>query len=95
MINPFTIIRTDGKFTVRMVEGTIVRDVECENEDDARALANVRPFYRAFEAEQVVDLQELQKSIDAVERYGLTGFLRKGYHNLLYLKEDIQSGKIK
>lgn len=92
MINRFTIIRTDGKFTVRMVEGTIVRDVECENEDDALALANVRPFYRAFEAEQVVDLQELQKSIDAAERYGLKG---KGYQNLLWLKEDIQSGKIK
>ncbi len=92
MINPFTIIRTGDKPTVRLVEGDNVRDVECENEDDALALANVRRFYRAFEAAQVVDLQELQKSIDAAQRYGLTG---KGYRNLLWLKEDIQSGKIK
>jgi hypothetical protein len=75
-----------------LVEGDNVRDVECENEDDALALANMRPFYRAFEAAQVVDLQDLQKTIDAAQRYGLKG---KGYRNLLWLKEDIQSGKIK
>lgn len=93
MSNPFPIIRTGDKPTVRFVEGEIVRDVECKNEGEALALANVRPFCEAFEAYKPVDLQELQKSIDALERYGFTDLKAYGY--LLYLKEDIQLGKIR
>jgi hypothetical protein len=92
MSNPFHIIRTGDKPTVRFVEGENVRDVECKNEDEALALAKVRLFCDAFEAYQPVDLQELQKSIDALERRAFTDLKAYGY--LLYLKEDIQSGKI-
>ena len=92
MTNPFPIVRTGDKPTVRFVEGESVCDVECENEDEALALANVRPLCEAFMAHQPVDLQELQKSIDALERRGFTGITAHGY--LLHLKDDIQSGKI-
>ena len=92
MTNPFPIVRRGDKFTVRFLDGKNVLDVECENKDEALALANVRPFCEEFMAHQPVDLQELQKSIDALERHALTDF--KAYRYLLYLKEDIQSGKI-
>ncbi len=92
MSNPFHIIRTGDKPTVRFVEGEIVYDIECDNEDEAVALSNVRPFCEAYEAYQLVDLQELQKSIDALERHALTHLTAHGL--LFHLKEDIESGKI-
>ena len=92
MTNPFPIVRRGDKFTVRFLDGKNVLDVECENKDEALALADVRPFCEAFMAHQPVDLQKLQKSIDALERHAFTGTTTHGY--LLYLKKDIQSGEI-
>ena len=93
MTNPFPFVRRGDKFTVKFIDdGGNVLDVECENEDDALALANVRPLCEAFNAHRPVDLQELQKSIDALERHAFTGTTTHGY--LLYLKKDIQSGEI-
>ncbi len=93
MTNPFPFVRRGDKFTVRFIDdGGNVLDVECENKDQAVALANVRPFCEEYAARQPVDLQELQKSIDALERHAFTGTTTHGY--LLDFKEDIQSEKI-
>ena len=93
MTNPFPIVRTGDKFTVKFIENDIVSYVECKNEDEAVALSNVRPFCEAYLAHQLVDLQELQKSIDALERHALTHVTAHGL--LFHLKEDIEADKIK
>ncbi len=90
MSNPFPIIRTGDKPTVKFVEGEIVRDVKCKNEDEALALANVRPFCEAYLDYKPVNLQELRSPLMPS---AVIADL-KAYRFLVDLKEDIQSGKI-
>lgn len=64
----------------------------CKTNEDATAVANARPFNVAFESSQRCNLDEVRKSIDALDRYGLSS--TKIYRRLKNLAEDIEKGII-
>ena len=92
MSNPFHVINTGTTYIVRIVEnGEWKEDVPCKDEDEANALANMRPYYDAYQALQPVDLQEVKKSIAALERHGRQHLTVYGI--LCHLRNDIEAGK--
>jgi len=89
--NPFHVIQTGDTYTVRVIEnGEVIEDVSCKDEDEAKALANMRPFCEAYLTLQHVDLQNLKKSIAALERLGRQHL--KAYGLLCHLRDDIEAG---
>ena len=49
MTNPFHVIRSGDSYIVRITEnGEFVEDVPCKDENEAKALANMRPFCEAL-----------------------------------------------
>lgn len=90
MSNPFHRIKTGDTYTVRVIEnGEVIEDVSCKDEDEAKALANMRPLCEAYLTLQHADLQELKKSIAALERLGRKDLTAYGL--LCHLRDDIEA----
>jgi hypothetical protein len=91
MTNPFHVIRSGDSYIVRITEnGEFVEDVPCKDENEAKALANMRPFCEAYLTLHHVDLQELKNSIAALERLGRQHLTAYGL--LCHLRDDIDGG---
>jgi hypothetical protein len=92
MTNPFHVIRDGESYIVRITEnGEFVEDIPCKDENEAKALANMRPFCEAYLKLQHVDLDDLRKSIAALERIGRQHLTAYGL--LCHLRDDIERDK--
>lgn len=92
MGNPFPVIETGDTYTVRVIEnGEIVDEVTFKDKEEAKAFANMRPMCDAYLTLRHVDLQDLEKSIVALERLGRQDLTAYGL--LCHLRNDIEVGK--